>query len=193
MSSLFSIGLFLFVAAATPGPNNLVVLRTAARNGWRAALPGAAGIIAGGLMLLAVVIAGAGKLFVAWPPLRAAVEVGGAACLAWMGAWMCFSAGRHTEAPWFPAGVPGLFAFQFLNPKAWVMVLTVVAALPAMRATDTLLRLAPLFVCIPALCLLSWALLGGALSRHLARPRVRTWTDRVLGALLVLAALLLFF
>jgi threonine/homoserine/homoserine lactone efflux protein len=120
------------------------------------------------------------------------VAVGGALYLAWLGCNVALSRTGDGSGPALPAGVSGLFGFQFLNPKGWVMVLTVVAAMPAGGAIDRFLQLAPLFACIPACCLLLWAALGSALSRSLARPVVRLWTDRVLGALLVASALLLF-
>jgi threonine/homoserine/homoserine lactone efflux protein len=192
MTTLFSTGLFLLIAAITPGPNNLVVMRAAARNGWRAALPAAAGVITGGLVLLAVVTAGADGAFAAWPWLRGMIELAGVLYLVWLGTRMIAAAGEDAGSAALPAGLPGLFAFQFLNPKGWVMVLTVVAALPGANGAHALLYLAPLFVCIPAACLLLWAGLGGALAPYLGRPVVRQWTDRVLGALLILAALLLF-
>lgn len=81
--------------------------------------------------------------------------------------------------------------FQFLNPKGWVLVLTVVAAIPASGAVESFVRLAPLFIAVPAACLLLWAGLGSALSGQLVRPAVRIATDRVLGILLVASALLL--
>lgn len=193
MSSLFSTGLFLLIAAISPGPNNLVVMRVAARNGWAAALPAVTGVIAGGLVLLVLVTAGAGRAFAAWPWLRAMIEIGGVLYLVWLGARLIAAAGRDAGSMTLPAGLAGLFGFQFLNPKGWVMVLTVVAALPATGAADALLHLAPLFICIPAACLLLWAGMGSALASHLSRPMVRQWTDRALGALLILAALLLFF
>jgi threonine/homoserine/homoserine lactone efflux protein len=192
MSSLFAIGTLLLVAAVTPGPNNLVVMRTAARSGFAKALPAVTGVVLGGIVLLAVVAAGIGAAFTAWPSLRMLVALGGGLYLVWLGSRLILPRGTGQAEPALPAGVSGLFAFQLLNPKGWIMVLTVVAALPVTGAVDSFLRLAPLFVCIPALCLLLWAGLGHALSRHLTRPPVRLWTDRVLGALLVVSALLLF-
>lgn len=189
MSPLFSTTLFLLVAALTPGPNNLVVMRTAARGGWSEALPAVLGVVAGGLALLAAVTAGAGSAFIAWPLLRTAVRALGVIYLAWLGVRLFAAAGRDTGATALPTGIAGLFGFQFLNPKGWVMVLTVVAALPATTAAGAFLHLAPLFVCIPFACLLIWAALGRAVSRHLPQPMVRAWTDRILGALLILAAL----
>lgn len=193
MTSLISTSLFLLIAAITPGPNNLVVMRAAARGGWKQALPAVAGVVAGGLALLVVVTVGAGSAFATWPWLHSAIVIGGVVYLIWLGARLIMAAGHDVGSMALPAGFAGLFGFQFLNPKGWVMVLTVVAVLSARNAQTTLLWLAPLFVCIPAACLLSWAGLGGALAHWLARPLVRKWTDRVLGALLILAALLLLF
>lgn len=192
MTWLFSTSLFLLVAAITPGPNNLVVMHVAMRNGWKSALPAVAGVLAGGLALVVVVTAGAGGTFSAWPWLRGTIATGGTLYLMWIGVRMIAKAGREAGSAVLPASLAGLFGFQFLNPKGWIMVLTVVAALPAADAAHALLYLTPLFVCIPAACLLTWARLGGALAPHLTRLVVRQWTDRALGALLILAALPLF-
>lgn len=192
LTSLFSTGLFLLIATITPGPNNLVVMRAAARNGWKAALPMVAVVVAGGLVLLVVVASGVGSVFSTWPWLRDATETGGVAYLVWLGTRMIAAAGREVGSTALTGGFAGLFGFQFLNPKGWVMVLTVVAALPVTDAAHALMYLAPLFLCIPTACLLLWAALGGAVARHLTRPMVRQWTDRALGALLILAALMFF-
>lgn len=192
MTSLFSTAIFLIAAAITPGPNNLVVMRNAARSGWTGALPAVVGVVTGGLTLLAVVTAGADSAFSTWPWLRAGIVLGGAIYLVLLGLRLFMSAGDNRDLGALPAGMMGLFGFQLLNPKGWIMVLTVVAALNTPTAIHAFLRLAPLFIIIPVPCLLLWAGLGRALRRHLASPLVRLWTDRTLGALLVVAALLLF-
>jgi threonine/homoserine/homoserine lactone efflux protein len=191
MNSLFAIAAMLCIAAITPGPNNLVVMRTAARSGFGAALPATAGIVLGGVALLAMAVAGADAAFAAWPPLRTVISMVGVCYLAWLGIVMIVSSRADAAEPPLPAGIPGLFAFQFFNPKAWTMVLTVVASTHAANAPDAFLQLAPLFVGIPVLCLLMWAALGSALARFLAQHAVRRATDSVLGALLVLSSLLL--
>jgi len=89
-----------------------------------------------------------------------------------------------------PAGTLGLIGFQFLNPKSWVIVLTVLAAMPSTGLRDYL-PLAGLFVLIPTLCLLLWAALGAWLARWLVRPTIRRAVDIAMGALLVACAFLL--
>ena len=190
MYRLFAVCGLLCVAALTPGPNNLVVLRASSQGGFRAALPAIAGIVLGGLLLLAVMALGTGAVFMERPGWRRGVGAVGAIYLVWLGMAL-FRAGlaaRHavtTKAgPPLPTGVAGLMVFQFLNPKSWVMVLTVLAALPA-DSLHSQMTLAAMFVLIPTPCLLLWAALGAVLSRWLARPSIRRGVDVVMGTLLV--------
>lgn len=184
----------LCVAAITPGPNNLVVLRAAGHAGLRGALPAIAGIVGGGLLLLAVTALGAGTAFAAHPPLRRWTAAIGALYMTWLGLSLCMAAvaPRHVAATSaaLPAGTLGLVGFQFLNPKSWVIVLTVLAAVPATGLRDYL-PLAGLFVLVPALCLLLWAALGAWLARWLVRPTVRCSVDLAMGVLLIACAFLL--
>lgn len=196
MDHLMALACLLGVAAITPGPNNLVVLRAAGHAGVCAALPAITGIVLGGLLLLALAATGAGMAFTAHPSLKGWVGAIGSLYLAWLGVSLCAGgiAPRQSRATSpelaLPTGTLGLLAFQFLNPKSWVMVLTVLATLPAASPRDYL-RLAGLFVLIPTLCLLLWAALGAWLARWLVRPGPRRGVDIVMGVLLVACAALL--
>jgi len=195
MEQLLAAAGLLGVAAITPGPNNLVILHAAGTAGVRRALPMIAGVVLGGLLLLAVTALGAAAVFAALPPLRRWTAVAGALYLAWLGASLCVAAlsprPGPTPTPRLPAGALGLIGFQFLNPKSWLLVLTVFAAMPATAAHDYLL-LSAMFVLIPAPCLLLWATLGASLARWLARrPAARRGVDVASGALLLACALLL--
>ncbi len=194
MHPLFAAAGLLCVAAATPGPNNLVVLRAASHAGLRGAMPAIVGILLGGLLLLAAAALGAQTAFATYPWLRPWIGLAGSLYLAWLGASLCAAAiasrRTATTSMALPAGLPGLIVFQFLNPKSWLMVLTVLATVPASGPSDHLL-LAGLFVLIPGVCLLLWAALGAWLARWLAEPAVRRRVDMVMGALLLACAFLL--
>ena len=186
------------VAAATPGPNNLVVMRAAARAGIAAALPAIAGIIAGSLAMLLLVLAGADAAIAAEPRIVRVIAFAGAAYLCWLGASLVIGSFAAPVAPnatapgRLPAGVGGLFGFQFLNPKSWVLVLTVSAAVRG-GADAVVLPLAAMFVVIPAICLVLWSGLGVLLARGESHARFPAWLDRVMGLLLIGSALLLVF
>jgi threonine/homoserine/homoserine lactone efflux protein len=184
MSSLLAVTVIVLVAAITPGPNNLVVLRAAARGGAGAAIPAIVGVVTGGLVLLAVVAAGAGAVFASEPGLRIAVTIGGCSYLSWLGLRLIRRAGSELASAG-PEGALALFGFQFLNPKAWMMVLTTSAA----AADLARWQLAAVFVIVPVACLALWAACGAAFTRYLARPIAAARFDRVMGALLVGSAI----
>lgn len=185
-------------AAITPGPNNLIVLRTAAHSGFLRTLPAIAGIVAGGLAMLLLVMAGGAVVFAAVPRLYSVITVAGGLYLCWLGAGLVMGsfarpgAQDDPQVGALPGGAAALFGFQFLNPKSWVMVLTVTAAVQGgADPSQTFLALAALFTVIPALCLALWCALGVLVTTCLDRPGVRRWMDRVMGLLLFASALLL--
>lgn len=193
MHDLPAIAGLLLAAAITPGPNNLVVLREAGRGGMRGAAPAIGGIVLGGLSLFVLIAAGAGGMLARHDALRAVLGGFGGLYMGWLGVRLLASARRSASAPAtiaLPAGGMGLFGFQFLNPKGWAMVLTVVAAWPAPRLADYL-PLALLFTIIPLACLLLWAGGGQLLAPRLACARFRRRVDAAMGTLLLASAALL--
>lgn len=190
MSPLIAIAGLILVAAITPGPNNLVVLRTAARAGVAGTTPAIVGIVLGGLLMLALAAAGLGAAFVALPALRSGIAVAGSLYLACLGVTLMRAVPDADTPAALPAGVLGLLGFQFLNPKSWAMVLTATAALPAGDFASWL-QLAALFVAIPVPCLLLWSAFGAVMAVRLADPRARRRFDRAMGALLLASALAL--
>jgi LysE type translocator len=85
VNALMGITGLLFVATITPGPNNLTVMREAARAGWRAALAATIGIVAGSVTLLTLVIVGVGTAAGGRPHLAAAMAAGGGLYLSLLG------------------------------------------------------------------------------------------------------------
>jgi threonine/homoserine/homoserine lactone efflux protein len=141
--------------------------------------------------VLAVALVASDAAFATAPWLRVAVGLAGCLYLAWLGVALIRHAQRGASDP-AARGLPaastlGLFAFQFLNPKAWVMVMTAIAAMPG-RDLARGWPLGVVFTVIPTACLLLWAGAGAALARWLDRPRVRVWVDRVMGVLLIATA-----
>ena len=119
---------YTFVAAVTPGPNNVVLWGIGLRFGFRAAIPYLLGIPLGvGAMVLAVA-AGVGVLISTVPVLDIGLKAVGSAYLLYL-AWQVAGSAVVSEtdvgsAPGFGQSV----AFQFVNPKAWFFVLSAVAA-----------------------------------------------------------------
>src|SRR5580765_2177427 len=113
--------LFATVAAGTPGPSNLILTSTGAHVGVLRGLATVAGVALGMGLLIAIVAAGVGAVVVANPLVLLALKWGGAAVLLWL-AWKIATAGRldlHEEKP--PIGFWGAAAFQWINPKSWLV------------------------------------------------------------------------
>lgn len=134
MSALMIGAGLIAIATITPGPNNLLVMRIAARSGFMSALPTMAGVVAGGLAMWALVMAGASVAFQAQPHLYTAITIAGGAYLCWMGARLIVETfapsdrSQPVQTSVLPSSAVALFGFQFLNPKSWVLVLTVTGA-----------------------------------------------------------------
>jgi len=167
----------------------MIVMQAGARDGISAAVAALLGVVAGSLVLLALVWWGVGGVMQAYPILELVLAIGGAAYLAWVGIALVLRA--RTNQPEathdaLPSTMLGVAAFQLLNPKAWVLVTTAAAAMPRM---DGILTLALLMTVVTTACLTIWALMGAASARLLAGSHARLWFDRVMGGLLAVSAL----
>jgi threonine/homoserine/homoserine lactone efflux protein len=181
----------IFIAAITPGPNNLIVLQLAGACGLKSALPAIAGIVTGGLLLIEFAQIGLGAMTARYPWVDDVFVVAGAVYLAVLGLRLVYrsfgAVGINPGSrPVGPLGAPALFVLQFANPKAWVLVLTVSAAARGAACSQFVLPL--LFVAISSASLLAWAALGHVAARVLQGGLARARFDRAMGALLIASA-----
>ena len=182
---------FSVAMSVTPGPNNAMVLASGATFGFRRSVPHILGIAGGMIVMIVAVGLGLGGLFAAWPPLDNVLRWVGAAWLLWL-AWRLARSGgmRATSGVARPMGFVGAAAFQWVNPKAWVMSLGAVAAyIPQDGYVRNLLLVAVVFglIAIPSVGL--WAGFGLALRRLFDTPGRAVLFNRAMAALLVLSVI----
>lgn len=186
----------LFVAAVvvlcgTPGPNMLHVLTRSVALGWRGSVPAIAGCLTALLAILAASAAGLAALLTAVPGLFDVLRYAGAAYLGWLGfrAWTT----RSSSADAMPLDLPrghlfrGGFLVGISNPK---LLLFATAFLPqfvdqARPQAPQFAILVATFTLIECLWYAAYALGGSSIARHLTRPRVRRWFDRVTGGIFI--------
>jgi hypothetical protein len=122
--------LLLLCAATslTPGPNTTVSTALAANFGLRRALRFVVAVPVGWGLLLCLCAGGLGALVVTVPALRAGIQATGIAYLLWL-AFKLANSGALAQADASRLQVTFLqgVALQFLNIKAWMLALTVVA------------------------------------------------------------------
>jgi threonine/homoserine/homoserine lactone efflux protein len=171
---------FVFVTSATPGPNNAMLLASGVNFGFRRTVPHMIGVSAGCALMLVLVGIGLGQVFVAAPILYDVLRYGGALYLLWLAWHIAASRGvgqgeRRGRPMRFIEGV----LFQWINPKAWVMVIGAVTTYaPRQHFLANVAALALIFVAVGLPCIATWAGFGVALRRFLddpARMRAFNW------------------
>ena len=181
---------FAFVTSITPGPNNLMLLASGVNFGFRRTLPHMLGVGLGFVVMVIGVGLGLGRVFELYPSAYVALRVIGVAYLLWL-AWTLARSGPIGEGA--HRGRPMTFieaaAFQWVNPKAWVMAVSAIAAYT--RPDDfsaSVLVVALVFGAVNIPSVGSWALFGVALRGLLTNPgTVRVFN--VSMALLLVASL----
>ena len=176
---------YTFVMSITPGPNNVMLTAAGANFGFRRALPHMLGIACGFVVQLLSVCAGLSALFARWPALQSALGWVGAAYLVYLGWRMLRLESSAERAASRPVSFLEAAAFQFLNPKAWVMTVTA-ATLFLPQELPWFARglyMAGIAEGVGLPCMAVWALFGSSLRGLLAAPRGR----RVFNAAMALA------
>ena len=180
---------FAVVMSVTPGPNNAMMVASGANFGFRQSVPHILGISGGMVAMIVAVGLGLGGLFEAWPPLYDILRWVGATYLLWL-AWRLAQSGgpRDIGPPARPVTFLGAAAFQWVNPKAWILSLGAVTAyIPQDGYVRNLLLVAVTFglIAIPSAGL--WAGFGLALRRFLDAPGRGVLFNRAMAVLLALS------
>jgi len=194
-TELSALLLLCTAASFTPGPNTTLSTALAANLGLRRALRFVVSVPVGWGLLFSLCAGGVGAMVLALPVLRLAVQALGVAYLLWL-AFKLFKTNTLAQADAAQLNVTfwqGVM-LQFLNIKAWMLALTVVAGWLAGRA-DLLNRFAvilPLMLLFGLCSNLTYALVGSLLRQWLADPehagRRLRWFNRSMAAVLVATA-----
>ena len=181
------LALFAFVTSVTPGPNNMMLLTSGVNFGFRRTVPHALGVALGFTLMVAIVGLGLAGLFARFPILLVGMK--------WFGAaYMVFLAVKLARAAPLKEGKNGgrpltflqAAAFQWVNPKAWIMAVTAVATytLPDNYVISVLI-VAAVFGAVNLPSVSSWVLFGSALRRALNDPRNLRLFNWTMAALLI--------
>ena len=178
---------YAFVTTITPGPNNTMLLASGVNHGFVRSVPHLIGVSLGFAFLFLAVGGGIGAVLVAVPALHRALTAIGVAYLLWL-AWKI---ARSGPAEGDIAAEPPLTflqaaAFQWVNPKAWVMATGAAATyLPAPLHLVDLAALTAGYALVGAPCIAAWTGFGVALRRLLTDRRAATLFNWAMAAALV--------
>jgi threonine/homoserine/homoserine lactone efflux protein len=183
---------FAVAAAITPGPSNIILASAGANAGVRRGLPCLLGVTLGMGVMLAIVAFGVGSLILDRPQVLAAMKWIAIAFLFWL-AWKIATATPGTEhAPQAVMGFWQAAAFQWVNPKSWLISASVAGTFltAGTGALVQSLSLGSLFVLAALPSCLLWLLFGAAAQRLLRTPRALRIFNLAMGGLLAGSALL---
>jgi threonine/homoserine/homoserine lactone efflux protein len=188
--------LFMAVQSITPGPNNLMLAMAGANAGFRATLPHMLGVSAGTAVQIVVLAAGLAPLLRAQPAFLLAFTAFSVGYLLWLAIrlWRSEPDATQPRGAGRPLSFGGAVLFQWINPKAWMMSLTVASVFwpPSAGFAEAALATAGVASAVNLPCIGLWAAAGVALRRWLTVGwRWRLFNGVMAAALLATAAGLL--
>jgi threonine/homoserine/homoserine lactone efflux protein len=176
---------FSIVTSVTPGPNNVMLTATGANVGIRRGLPHMFGISLGFGFMLFLLTAGVGTALVSNPTILLVLKIAGVAVLLWL-SWKIATAGRaKTAARERPIGFFGAVAFQWVNPKGWLIAASSVTFLqPDIAPVWQAIFFGLTFVVLGTPCMLLWLAFGAAMQWLLKTDRALRIFNIAMGVLL---------
>ena len=181
---------YVATMSVTPGPNNLMLAASGVNFGFRRTLPHMLGISIGHGMQVAIVGGLLAWVMVWLDSVRLELVLAGCSYLMWL-AWRQARAGQPGgSAKAQPLGFIGAALFQWVNPKAWMMVLNAaILFLPRGGGWSAALSLALMCALINLPCIALWAMAGDRLRARLSEPRALRVFNYTMALLLALTAL----
>ena len=175
----------------TPGPNTTLSTALAANRGLRGALHFVLAVPVGWGLLFTLSAVGLGSLVMAMPPLRWAIVLGGVGYLLWL-ARKLWGSGELSQADHNRMDVTFLqgVLLQFLNIKAWMLALSIVAGWVAGKpdATSRYLQTLPLMLFFAFSSNFTYALAGSMLRHWLAQGARLLAFNRIMALVLTATA-----
>lgn len=192
MFSWFHFLTYAVITAVTPGPNNIMSLSNAGRQGFRKALPFNFGILAGFSVVMLICTLFCGLLSSVIPKIKMPMLVIGAAYMLYL-AWKTFKSSSEIEETQSVMGFRSGLALQFVNPKIYIYCIVSMEAYILPYYYDkpvALTGFALLLAFIGFAFTLCWSAFGSAFK--LLFSKYAKVTNTVMALLLVYCAISLF-
>ena len=190
--ALFSaLSAFYFTMFFTPGPNNAMLTTSGMKFGFIRTLPHLIGIPLGHILQIGLTCFGLANLFLLYPQIQFYMKILCFIYLVYLGWKMIGSFSMVQKETGRPLRFYEASLFQFINPKAWTIAITVASGF---FPTEENFLIAVMFititaavVCFPSICI--WAIFGNSLRVLIKNERTKKITEYILAILLVLTAI----
>lgn len=182
---LLALVAFAFVTSITPGPNNLMLMASGANFGLRRSVPHLLGVALGFGAMVALLGLGVDRMIAGAPRLAEVLKWVSMGYVLWL-AWKIAGAaapGTAAAGSARPMSFLGACAFQWVNPKAWMMALGALSAYSAGVGGTLMVALVFTVVNLPSVAV--WVAMGQGLRGSLQNPARLVMFNRVMAVLLV--------
>lgn len=193
LDTMVALAAYAFVMTITPGPNNVLLLASGLAFGLRRTGWHLAGVLAGTWLMICLVGAGLGALFVTAPAAQTVLKLAGSGYMLWLARQLWNANALPTVNAQRPIRFHEAAMFQIANPKVWLMALSVIAAfVPAgEHYAQRVVTTALLFIAVAVPCITLWAASGSLIRSWIHNPVTLQRINRVM-ALLAAATVVLF-
>ena len=194
--ALFSaLAIFYFTMFITPGPNNAMLAASGMKFGFVRTLPHVIGIPIGHIFQIGLTCFGLANLFLIYPQIQFYMKI---LCflymiyLSWkmLGSFSVVKKETGKPLKFYEASL-----FQFINPKAWSIAVTVASGFFPSEENIfvgvAFVTITAAIICFPTISL--WALFGSSLRKFVNNKKIKKTIEYLLAILLVLTGLFILF
>ena len=186
--------IFMFVAAFTPGPNNLLSSYSGFNFGVKKTLPLIYGVTFGFPILLIVINSGLIIIFKKFPTLQEVIKIIGSGFLIYLAYKVSLSKKNEDKQTNNPAKFFNMLIFQFINPKAVLFAIIMVSTFISTNENfirDTIIVVSVAFI-FSFVSIFSWCLLGKFLRRFATNEKFIQAFNYVMSFLLIVCVIMFY-
>ena len=182
---------YYFTMFVTPGPNNTMLTASGMKFGFYKTLPHLIGISLGHILQISLTCFGLVNLFILYPQIQVYMNVLCFLYLIFLSWKMIgsFSVGKSETGR--PLRFYEASLFQFINPKAWSIAITVASGFfPSdenIIVGVTFVALTAALINFPSICL--WAIFGNTLRIYTTNEKIKKTIEYLFAIMLVLTAI----
>ena len=181
--------LFSLVMGFTPGPNNVMLASSGANYGVSRTWPHLWGVTLGFPVMLLVIGLGLATVLLASSGLQLGMKIVSCLYLLWLALQIAKSSPvKASNGDGKPLNFLQAAAFQWVNPKAWLIAVGAISAYTAGTGGHLYLQvaiIALMSVAVTFLSTLTWTVFGAAIGRFLRAPIALTLFNLAMAALLL--------
>lgn len=181
--------LFSLAMGFTPGPNNVMLASSGATYGVRRTFPHLLGVTIGFPVMLLLIGLGLATILLASPWLQLAMKIVSCLYLLWLAVQIARSSSvTGTANGGRPLSFLQAAAFQWVNPKAWLIAVGAISAYTGGQGARLYFQvaiIASMSIAVTFLSTLTWTMFGAAIRRWLRSTTALRLFNLGMAALLV--------